>query len=407
MGTPKNIDQIKKVINFVLDRNKELAEMGHVPVAMEIIGEAGLGKTTIQKQIADERGMHFVKLSLSQFDDLGDFTGYPTRAFEYTKDGKSEYVFEQIKDIYDKAGWTPTGESCTKWCPPKWLAGVSEPMYVLIDDWTRAQPRFQQAMMEFIDCQTYADNKLPKGSSIFLTSNPDNGAYQVNSIDPAMRTRFGSIEIRFDIEPWIEWALKNNIDGRCVNFFASYWREIMSGTSTEGSEEQMKINPRSLTKFFEMVGGVRDFDSELSQVHLLADMFLTDEVSSMFEQFVNNKLDKLPTPEEIVTGDADDIIKQLRSLFNAEIGVGTPAVFRSDIAFAVSRRITNYFKLQRECTGTLESDEIAALGKLLKVDMLFPTDINLYIAKTVYAIDRDACKAWVSDSVLRKMILKR
>jgi MoxR-like ATPase len=73
--------------------------------------------------------------------------------------------------------------------------------------------RFTQAAMELIDKQTYLSWKLPKGWTIILTSNPDNGNYFVTSLDNAQKTRFISIDIKFDVDCWAEWAEKEKIDG--------------------------------------------------------------------------------------------------------------------------------------------------------------------------------------------------
>lgn len=64
--------EIKHFLKHIIDNNRYLQENNKVPIAVEIMGEAGLGKTTVIKDIAETHGLHFVKLNLSMLDELGD-----------------------------------------------------------------------------------------------------------------------------------------------------------------------------------------------------------------------------------------------------------------------------------------------------------------------------------------------
>lgn len=75
--------------------------------------------------------------------------------------------------------------------------------------------RFLNAVMDLINEQKYISWEMPKGSTIILTENPDNGEYLVNSIDNAIRTRFTNVEMIFDVKEWAKYAEETGIDGRC------------------------------------------------------------------------------------------------------------------------------------------------------------------------------------------------
>lgn len=64
--------ELKTFVRHIIENNRTLQKEGNKPTSLEIIGEAGLGKTSIVKQIADEMGLTFVKLSLAQIEELGD-----------------------------------------------------------------------------------------------------------------------------------------------------------------------------------------------------------------------------------------------------------------------------------------------------------------------------------------------
>ena len=67
-----NAREIKDFLRHIIANNQAIQEQGKVPVAVEIQGEAGLGKTTIVAEVAKEHNLNFVKLNLAQIEELGD-----------------------------------------------------------------------------------------------------------------------------------------------------------------------------------------------------------------------------------------------------------------------------------------------------------------------------------------------
>lgn len=66
------ISEFTGVLNYLLDNNRELQDKGLTPIAIGIEGEAGIGKTSLIQQIAEQRGMTLCKLNLSQLEEVGD-----------------------------------------------------------------------------------------------------------------------------------------------------------------------------------------------------------------------------------------------------------------------------------------------------------------------------------------------
>ena len=393
----KDIRKLEKILDHLIETNKALAAAGEVPVSLEIIGEAGIGKTSICAQAAARHDMEFVKIQLSQFDDLGDFTGFPSRAFEVTKGSETLYVKEKVLDVYLNNSYVLTGNDASINCPPKWLAGKTSPLVVLIDDWTRAQPRFQQAMMEFILFQTYGDNRLPSGSTVLLTSNPDNRDYLVNPVDPAMRSRFGTVSLKFSIDAWSEWAERSGVDSRCINFFLLN-KDIYDPHAPAGSPKQ-RVNPRSLTLFFKAISSIEDYDTPqaLTMIKDLGEAYLTKEVASLFATFVSGHLDKIPDGKTLLQ--SDNPVNLISSAVTKE------GKTSSAIAFVISTRIYNYLKWCKE-EATINKDEVLRLGEILKSRVL-PVDISLNLIKKSNALDKTAFAPWFLDKELRELILKK
>src|SRR5688572_27785694 len=82
-----NIDELKGFVKHIVNNNRIIQAEGKNPVAVNVEGEAGLGKTSAIEQVAEELGLSFVKLGLSQIEELGDLVGFPVRQFQLCKIG--------------------------------------------------------------------------------------------------------------------------------------------------------------------------------------------------------------------------------------------------------------------------------------------------------------------------------
>ena len=69
--------EAKEIINYIIDNNVRLKEEGKKPTAVDLCGPAGIGKTSIIEQIAEERGALLVKINLSELEEVGDLCGVP------------------------------------------------------------------------------------------------------------------------------------------------------------------------------------------------------------------------------------------------------------------------------------------------------------------------------------------
>ena len=151
--------------------------------------------------------MDVVKINLSQIEELGDLVGFPVKEFKISnKDGQTTWINENQVDAAMKKGYKIVDKRMSH-AAPEWIQGKGEGGFLVLDDYTRADHRFMQATMELIDRQEYISWSLPKNWHVILTTNPDNGDYQVTSLDDAQRTRFISTEVKFDSNVWARWIV--------------------------------------------------------------------------------------------------------------------------------------------------------------------------------------------------------
>ncbi len=320
-------------MNHIISNNRYLQANGKIPVAVAVEGEAGIGKTSTILQIGKELGLQVVKLNLSQIEEIGDLTGFPLKEFEVKKqadDGKviTKWVPESLLPTYIQNKYIPSGEKRMTHAAPEWIQGRGEGGILILDDYTRADQRFLQACMELIDRQEYISWKLPKDWHILLTTNPDNGDYNVNSIDVAQKTRFITANLKFDIDCWAQWAEENKIDSRCINFLLMHPDVIQKDT-----------NARAMTTFFNSISSLPNFDTpeSLVMIQFIAEGCVGPEIGTMFTMFINNKLDKLISPDKVLLNDNwKEVEETLISI------IGKDAAYRADIANVMATRIINY-----------------------------------------------------------------
>ena len=222
-----------------------------------------------------------------------------------------------------------------------------------------------QATMTLIDEQAYASWKLPKNWHILLTTNPDNGDYNVTSLDIAQKTRFISTEVKFDVNVWARWAEQVNIDGRCINFMLMH-PELVT----------QSVNPRAITTFFNSISSIEDFAKNLPIIQMIGEGSVGPEFASMFTLFINNKLDKIISPEAIITKEEGYVLGTLKS------AVGEGDDFRADLSSIIATRLVNYSLIWAD-KNPVSKDMSQRLIKLVTDCESFTTDLKYYLIKEI------------------------
>ena len=414
-----NIDELKGFVNHIVKNNRFLQEGGKNPVAVEVVGESGIGKTTAVLQLAKENNLNFVKLNLAQIEVLGDLVGFPVRQFQMYKEKQvakkiddlsytaaqkaaaaaqvgnaavtkkvGQWVDELAVEESLRQGWKITGKIRMSYCAPEWIAGMKDGGIVLFDDWNRADVRFIQAVMELLDRQQYISWSLPKDWHIILTSNPDNGDYMVNSIDSAQKTRYITANLKFDVEVWARWAEEEGIDTRCINFLLLHPELVTQET-----------NARSITAFFNAISSFESFEDNLSMIQMIGEGSVGDAFASMFTTFINNKLDKLVTPKDLLTHDNEQyILGELRGC------VGKDDTYRADIASTLATRLANYSVVYSK-ENTVSQKITDRLIALCTKDY-FTNDLKYLIVRTIFNGNKSKFNKMMMNPEIIKMTVK-
>jgi hypothetical protein len=402
------LNEFKEILEYMITQNSKLQQQGKSPIAVGIEGPAGVGKTSIIEQIANEHSMTMCKLNLSQLEEVGDLTGFPIKEYYVTwtkKDGNKGYKWipETLLSRVP-SGVTVTDKIRMGYAPPSWLPSEENPngTILLLDDYTRASNLFMQATMELINEGRYVSWSLPKNTSIILTSNPDNGEFSVSSLDTAQKTRFINFTVKLNIENWASWAENAQIDGKCINFCLLYGEEIFkkhNGIQT--------INPRSYTTFCKAISGIDNWNSDkgLSLILTISKgcfMLDTDNtVGNLFTTFIANKLDKLVQPKDMLMQNWDAVEPRIYNCVY-DSSPGSDPIFKPEIASILAIRLLNHILYYFSQKGVKENvvedrllDFINNKRKLFSDDLLFhiiKTVINKYPGRTTKLLMNSAIR---------------
>ena len=201
-----------------------------------------------------------------------------------------------------------------------------------------------------------------------------------------MLTRMMHITMIFDVKRWAWWAEQNQVDPRGINFVLSYPESVTGERTT----------PRTLVQFFESIHSIRDLRGELGLVKMLGDACLDATTVTAFMNFVNNRLSRLITPEEIM--DAVDFEKEVYETVKSQVMGETKRV---DIISVICTRLVNFLSVNNRILNDQQADNIASF---LMIDFL-PNDIRMNTLRDLSTSRNESALRIVRHPELGKLLL--
>jgi len=181
-----------------------------------IWGAPGIGKSSIVKQIAEEKEMQFLDLRLSLLDPT-DLKGIPF------------FNAETNEGVWAKPSFLPSEEG-TK--------GI-----LFLDEINTAPPAVQASAYQLILDRRVGEYELPSGWSIVAAGNRENDRGVVYKMPPPLANRFVHFEMEVDFEDWKAWAYARKIESSIIGFLA--YDKSMLFTFDATSNEKSFATPRS------------------------------------------------------------------------------------------------------------------------------------------------------------------
>ena len=86
------LKEFSEIFKFIISNNRTLEDTGRNPICVAAEGACGLGKTTAIQGLANEIGATFVKINLSELEEVSDLTGFPIKEYEVELNGEKKWV---------------------------------------------------------------------------------------------------------------------------------------------------------------------------------------------------------------------------------------------------------------------------------------------------------------------------
>lgn len=397
------LGEIKPILKYIINNNRSLQERGEFPVSVQLTSLPGIGKTSLVEQIASEIGANYIKKNLSQMSDPGELCGWPIKEHYVCKNDECRWITAELIESYSKAGWEISEETRMSYAIPEWIKSIdpNKPTILNLDDINRSSTTVLAAVMELISRQEYFSWKLPPNSTVVLTANPEGGDFNVTEIDEAIKTRMLNFNIKFDKYDWAKYAEEKGYNNQAINFMLLYGDELIDRSKAR----QSKINARNYTMFINTISSIDDWSKPENLAFILqiaSGCFLDEDdiVGGLFTTFIANKLDKLPSPEDLINKDWNDIKKTLESqLYDKD-------KYRADVASVITTRFINYSLLYLSQSGSKIDIIIDRILKIVDNEKLLLTeDLIFSLIKTLNKYYPGKCsKLLLNPKVAKKLI---
>ena len=173
------------------DITKSLDKLIESQIPVFVWGSPGIGKSSIIKQIAQDKGLEFVDLRLSLLDPT-DLKGIP--------------FFDQENNQ-------------AVWASPNFLPNNPESKGILfLDEINTAPPSVQASAYQLVLDRKVGDYELPKGWSIVAAGNHESDRGVVYRMPPPLANRFVHLSMEVSFEDWKGWAYSSGIDASIIAF---------------------------------------------------------------------------------------------------------------------------------------------------------------------------------------------
>lgn len=169
-----------------------------------LMGPAGIGKTEIVRQVAEERGLAFLSYSVTHHTRQSAI-GLP-RLTERQVDGKTVAVTEYTLSEIIAEVWRVMEESGKK-------EGI-----LFLDEFNCASETLRPAMLQLLQSKSFGPHALPDGWMLVLAGNP--GEYNASAValDPVMADRMRLLWLAPDYDAWRSYMVERGVHPMVLSY---------------------------------------------------------------------------------------------------------------------------------------------------------------------------------------------
>jgi len=330
---------------------------GEVPL---IVGESGIGKTALAKEIASEKNWSLIVIDGNLLKE-GEIGGLPTIE-SYTRVNHNGDKVEKKTTVY--AVHNKLREIDEE-------IGSQKTVLLFIDEINRCEHTVQQELMNLILNREINGYKLHEDVKIVAAMNPSSkyGSdfdYQVVDMDVAQENRFVWLHMEPDYIQWLDWAIGTGIEQKVIEFisvFPEYLHKI--------NEDDLRATPRS----YERISSIykiykKNKDSIPRSVFLNVikgnvGKFIAEE----FVSFVEADYSSLLSYNDVFLGDSlhESIIERVKSESHTRLYLSAKNILKN---LELNIKHDDY-------------DSSYCIDRLIEFLQLYPVDLMIGIMKDI------------------------
>jgi hypothetical protein len=260
-------------------------------------GEAGVGKSSIVKQYAKDKGYYFFPFYLGTQSDLGDILGLAD--FVRDENGTAIATTFAIPDWLRKT---------ITYCNENPESGA----VIFLDEFNRARRDILNGMFSLALDKTFHTLRLPRNCHVIAAGNPPTDGYITTDIDEtALMSRFVHIKLEPTVEEWVSYASVKNINPNLIGFIRAQPALLNSNKSTYNLP--VKPDPRAYERLDSLLKtGVPD--------HLVEQLMfgiIGLERTIAYQNYLKETEQPL-SGDEVLRGEKKDLLSKWSTLDNLQ-----------------------------------------------------------------------------------------
>ena len=366
MNIKRTKEEIKNTIEAYLMKdqygNYEIPSVRQRPVFL--LGSPGIGKTQIMEQISKECRIGLVAYTITHHTRQSAI-GLPfisKKQYQSQEFAVTEYTMSEIvASVYEKMEQT----------------GLSEGI-LFLDEINCVSETLAPAMLQFLQCKSFGNHKIPEGWIIVAAGNPPEYNRSVREFDVVTMDRVKKIEVEADFQVWKEYAYSQEIHGAVISYLNTRKQNFYQMETTV--DGRTFATPRgwedlsNLIQVYEKLGKTVD-----SQVVVQYIQFpkIAKDFANYLELYYKYRTDY--QLEEILKGNLDESLlkKVSHASFDERISVLGLLISRVNEALKGSVQTEQYMEQLQECLQQYR-ELIHTIQKKTEGQQLFSTVVHKY-----------------------------
>ncbi|MFL0245576.1 ATP-binding protein [Candidatus Clostridium stratigraminis] len=346
---------------------------GEVPL---IVGESGIGKTALAKDIARENNWSLIVIDGNLLKE-GEIGGLPTIEAYAAVNDKGEMIEKKttVYAIHNKLREIDVE------------IAKGKTVLLFIDEINRCEHTVQQELMNLILNREINGYKLNEGVKILAAMNPSSkyGSdfdYQVVDMDAAQENRFVWLYMEPDYMQWLDWAIAAGLDQKVIEFIGTF-PEYLSKTN----EDDIRATPRSYERISKLYKIYKERSASIPRAVFLNVIKgnVGKLIAEEFISFLEADYNPLISYEDVLSGDSlnEAITERVRKESHTRLYLTAKNILKS-----LDANVKNY-----------DFDSSYYVNRFIELLKIYPVDLMIGIMKDIknsytevykYAIENEA-----------------